>query len=173
MEPALSAQITVVGQADTPTIKQYLEDSFKYKYSFIGQVVAIQLAFTVFFAGLAIGTSCAPRALTARTSIPVNAGAAALILTACRRTEVHEVSAAVISSIEAASVAVQPACSFLRPSACLPDPEPCSEGMAGPSADLALQELLSCSLLARGTADTFLKQARSAMRVVPNANQAD
>ena len=46
-----------MGQDETPTIKQYLEESFDYRYSFIGQVVAIQLGFTVFFAGLAVGAS--------------------------------------------------------------------------------------------------------------------
>ncbi len=51
------AQITVVGQHNTPTIKRYLEESFDYRYSFIGQVVAILLGFTVFFAALAVGAS--------------------------------------------------------------------------------------------------------------------
>ena len=46
-----------MGQDDRPTIKQYLEESFDYRYSFIGQVLAILLGFTVFFAGLAVGAS--------------------------------------------------------------------------------------------------------------------
>ena len=51
----LRTQISIVGQSNTETIKQYLLDSFNYKYSFIGPVVAILLAFTIFFGGLAIG----------------------------------------------------------------------------------------------------------------------
>lgn len=51
----MCAQITVVGQTGTPTIQQYLDDSFRYRYSSIKQVVAILLGFTIFFAGLAIG----------------------------------------------------------------------------------------------------------------------
>ena len=51
------AQITIVGQSNTQTIKSYLLTSFGYKYSFTGQVVAILLGFTVFFGGLAIGAS--------------------------------------------------------------------------------------------------------------------
>ena len=54
-------QITVVGQNGAPTIKQYLVESFGYRYSFVGQVVAILLGFTVFFAGLAIGAFCGQR----------------------------------------------------------------------------------------------------------------
>lgn len=53
-----ATQITVVGQTDTPTIKQYLQDNFNYKYSFIGPVIGILIGFTIFFGGLAIG---APR----------------------------------------------------------------------------------------------------------------
>jgi hypothetical protein len=48
-------QIKIVGQSYTQTIKVYLLTNLNYKYSFAGQVVAILLGFTVFFAGLAIG----------------------------------------------------------------------------------------------------------------------
>ncbi len=48
-------QITVVGQSNTPTIKEYLQQNFNYRYSFIGPVIGILLGFTVFFGGLAIG----------------------------------------------------------------------------------------------------------------------
>jgi len=60
------AQITVVGQDDTPTIKQYLEESFDYRYAFVGQVVAILLGFTAFFAGLAVGASSSSAAPSVR-----------------------------------------------------------------------------------------------------------
>ena len=45
----------MVGQSNTPTIKEYLQQNFNYKYSFIGPVIGILLGFTVFFGGLAIG----------------------------------------------------------------------------------------------------------------------
>ena len=48
-------QIAILGTTETPTIQQYIKDSFGYEYSFIGPVVGILLGFTVFFAGLAIG----------------------------------------------------------------------------------------------------------------------
>lgn len=46
-------QIRVPGGTDT-TIKDYLHDSLGYDLGFIGPVVGILFAFTIFFAGLGI-----------------------------------------------------------------------------------------------------------------------
>ena len=46
-------QITQPGGPNT-TVQAYLADNYDYHYDFIGPVVGILLAFTIFFAGLAI-----------------------------------------------------------------------------------------------------------------------
>ena len=49
------AQIIILGSADKISIKDLLDVTLGYKYSFIGPVVGILVGFIVFFAGLAIG----------------------------------------------------------------------------------------------------------------------
>ena len=47
------AQVSIPGGGST-TIRAYLEEYYNYKTPFIGPVFGILVAFTVFFAGLAI-----------------------------------------------------------------------------------------------------------------------
>ena len=54
-----SSEAVCVGDAekgDGSAPQEYLKQSFNYHYSFIGPVVGILLAFTVFFAALAVLT---------------------------------------------------------------------------------------------------------------------
>ena len=48
-------QIQLEGQGQPPiTVADYLKQSFGYRYNFMGAVVGILLAFTIFFAGTAL-----------------------------------------------------------------------------------------------------------------------
>jgi CDR ABC transporter len=54
MHSAIVLQIQLEGQGQPPiTVADYLKQSFGYRYNFMGAVVGILLAFTIFFAGRA------------------------------------------------------------------------------------------------------------------------
>jgi dipeptide/tripeptide permease len=60
-------QIQLEGQGQPPiTVADYLKQSFGYRYNFMGAVVGILLAFTIFFAG----RPCTPIASCVATTPP-------------------------------------------------------------------------------------------------------